>query len=987
MAGQVPYNPSPTVEPQGIPNDYQNINASPNAFGAQIGQQLEKTGNEFDQIAVQKAMYTNELYANDHSTLGMKALTGAWDAYGNLRGRAAHDALPQFQDQVEKIYHDYTDAAPNDQAKEMTARFMRQMSDRYLGMGENHAIQQKNVWADQSTKDHATELANQAALAVNQVDPNGSRVQMETLIEAGANQWRSYGQDHSLDQLSTNRLVAQYKGIAYQNIVGERVASGDLKTAQSIYASHADEMSAESRLATERLLKPALKSQARDSIVEQLWNGGGQTATGDDKGNLSQSTLDFIKGREGFAPIAKWDFKQNSGGYGSKAEPGQTYTKESAERDLIRDAKPVDDWLTSNVTVPLSPEQRTGLTSFGYNLGTGALDKLKGDINAGDFEKVAQRMQSFNHAGGQVDNGLTSRRQIESSLVLKTGGADGPGQQSGPPEQTATLARAAELTKADPALQTQVLSELRRRYANYKTENAVEINQLQAGIPDVIAQAKAGAYDGDIPEDRIRALFPQKQADKWIDDFQVAKRGGEMLRSAQWASPDDIQAMEQDLFSGTGVHSMQLRIARGKGTTGPGTTGAEPESAEDKASDFKERVQLAQQFEQFRKKRDDVLTGPNADPAVYVAPSPQVAPAYAKFREVEQAAQGKPPGSPEQNAAALAYQDYASKSLAMQAALGVPEGKRHLLAKDQATSLVAEITKPNSDPKSVMQGLDQTYGQSWPTISKDLAKLGGLPAPYQAIRTLDDQNASQLSEFLKSTTQSTEEKGNDPSKFKSPEKMMRELSADDKLITNIRNSVRSSTSVVKMDNSYRQMGRSEDFIDSVHQAVDYLAYAKQFGIGGAKSTNAANDAVSAFIDKFDFMDDPGQAMVPKDKIATVKESARNVVDALEEADVQTPASIANSGKAVPFSDIGERGRVGGLSPSHYFEAVKAAPTWKNLPDGSGLVLTDASVTGQMGRYVRDKDGNAIVVKFDAPLVPRSSKNIEEDNLPETRKAG
>lgn len=126
--------------------------------------------------------------------------------------------------------------------------------------------------------------------------------------------------------------------------------------------------------------------------------------------------LALIKAEEGFAPKAKWDYRQYSGGYGSRAAPGEVFTPAKAESYLRRDAAPVIDWV--NRLVPnATPQQRAALVSFGYNLGTDDLDKLRPDIQAGDWGRVATRMRSFNRAGGEVLPGLVSRRAREAALI------------------------------------------------------------------------------------------------------------------------------------------------------------------------------------------------------------------------------------------------------------------------------------------------------------------------------------------------------------------------------------------------------------------------------------------------------------------------------------------------------------------------------------------------------------------------------------------
>src|SRR6266704_1597316 len=100
---RLPYSPVPGVEPGGIPNDYQRIDANPNQFGALEGQaeqrggaQIEQGGNQLAQAGLARQQLTNELYANDANTGAMKEVTAAYGDLSKLEGRAAYDALPEF---------------------------------------------------------------------------------------------------------------------------------------------------------------------------------------------------------------------------------------------------------------------------------------------------------------------------------------------------------------------------------------------------------------------------------------------------------------------------------------------------------------------------------------------------------------------------------------------------------------------------------------------------------------------------------------------------------------------------------------------------------------------------------------------------------------------------------------------------------------------------------------------------------------------------
>jgi lysozyme len=133
-------------------------------------------------------------------------------------------------------------------------------------------------------------------------------------------------------------------------------------------------------------------------------------------------TIGFLKQQEGFSATPYGDYRQTSIGYGTKAQPGdRSITQEEAENRLRQEAGSVNDFIDQNVKVPLSPQQRTALVSFGYNVGTGqgGLSDLLPNINNGDWQGAATRMQHYNHAGGQVLSNLTQRRALEGGLLMQ----------------------------------------------------------------------------------------------------------------------------------------------------------------------------------------------------------------------------------------------------------------------------------------------------------------------------------------------------------------------------------------------------------------------------------------------------------------------------------------------------------------------------------------------------------------------------------------
>ncbi len=65
------------------------------------------------------------------------------------------------------------------------------------------------------------------------------------------------------------------------------------------------------------------------------------------------------------------------------------------------------------------PDRLTAITSFVFNLGAHAYDgsTLHKCVDAGEWFQASQECLRWNHAGGKVLAGLTSRRKAESALL------------------------------------------------------------------------------------------------------------------------------------------------------------------------------------------------------------------------------------------------------------------------------------------------------------------------------------------------------------------------------------------------------------------------------------------------------------------------------------------------------------------------------------------------------------------------------------------
>jgi lysozyme len=134
--------------------------------------------------------------------------------------------------------------------------------------------------------------------------------------------------------------------------------------------------------------------------------------------SLDPEYLDAIKTFEGYSPQAAWDYKQNSSGYGTKAQPGdegippdqlKAIHEQRFNEEVAKAAAHVD-----SINPNLPPGVRAALVSLTYNAGPGwAKSGLGEAVKAGDLEKAQGIFPQYNKAGGEVNPGLVARRGKE----------------------------------------------------------------------------------------------------------------------------------------------------------------------------------------------------------------------------------------------------------------------------------------------------------------------------------------------------------------------------------------------------------------------------------------------------------------------------------------------------------------------------------------------------------------------------------------------
>lgn len=149
--------------------------------------------------------------------------------------------------------------------------------------------------------------------------------------------------------------------------------------------------------------------------------------------SLSERGIDLIIRFEGFRP----DWYQCSAnvwtiGYGhaEKERDGRVtdedlpagyeapLSEEEAADLLARDLSQYERTVEDSVEVELSQNQFDALTSFCYNVGSGAFrgSTLLKRINEGNHEEAAEQFLRWKYVDGEVAQGLLRRREAEAAL-------------------------------------------------------------------------------------------------------------------------------------------------------------------------------------------------------------------------------------------------------------------------------------------------------------------------------------------------------------------------------------------------------------------------------------------------------------------------------------------------------------------------------------------------------------------------------------------
>ena len=131
------------------------------------------------------------------------------------------------------------------------------------------------------------------------------------------------------------------------------------------------------------------------------------------------SLREMVKSFEGFHETAYFDHKQHSVGYGTKGKPGETITKEEAERRLDQELalhRRRVEREAERCGLTFEAHELDALTSFDFN--TGKIGQLLAGGTRSKAE-IASKMLLYRNASGKPLRGLQRRRMAEAKLFRR----------------------------------------------------------------------------------------------------------------------------------------------------------------------------------------------------------------------------------------------------------------------------------------------------------------------------------------------------------------------------------------------------------------------------------------------------------------------------------------------------------------------------------------------------------------------------------------
>lgn len=269
---QVPYQAYPSVSPSGPPTPYQSAaGASPDAFGAGVGQAIGQLGDVLSKHAIAFQDRANQATATDLYTKAVVEVGNLDAKFGTLEGKAKADAYPQYQADILAIQEKYRASAPNvDVQHQFDNDFKRRMAYSLVDAAKSSAVatKQYNNTAQKSRlalsmQDAAANAQDDQKFALALDDANKSIDAMQKENSWGPDEAKLY-KDNAIASLWEARLKS--------------MAITDPFRAKALFDQHKDEIVGVDKsgnsmqLATKKFIDEGIVKAGTRIDANTIWN-------------------------------------------------------------------------------------------------------------------------------------------------------------------------------------------------------------------------------------------------------------------------------------------------------------------------------------------------------------------------------------------------------------------------------------------------------------------------------------------------------------------------------------------------------------------------------------------------------------------------------------------------------------------------------------------------------------------------------------------
>ncbi len=676
---------------------------------AGFGEQMQRAGGALAEQAIRDQEINNETFATEAATSMQNSINQEWAAFSELQGRAATEAYPQYQQRIKEITESALSSAPNDRVRRMLAG--------RVGQAGNAALLTGAQWNTRQTRTasvNASEAAASQAIAdgmLNRFNPAG----LTAALAVGQSELVKIGEIGGWDAVTLAQKQSEYRGRFYGAVIAT-IAEDDPLAAKRMFDSVRESLDAGAQVRIENSLSAPVRVRTAANIVA--------TVTAPTETENPRSVVDVVFRAENPAGDARRNPNSSASGPGQITD--QTWSAYSARLGLRPEQRneraahvAIFEAYQSDARIAIGRVLTPGEQYAAWVLGIGGAKAFIEASPDTDARALYGRVAGENRARRAFStNGELMRPGMSTGQVLQALSARvSPSAPRG--DTRALLGRAMEMAGGDPQLQAAVMSQFNMWQNVQNATQAQDRAALDRQVSDLGKALQQGAQVS-IPEAEIRRLMPPEQADRTLDALYTSQIAGQVFSSVQLATPQELQALRQDLIEGRGPITDMLRLRRGTRMDEAGVLEA------DRAGDVASRGELRQVLDQRIEERNRQLL---ADPAQYALADPGVREQAAAAANDNQALGG-----------------YVTATLAAQARLGVPEPERRILSKAQSQAIASDIMRSDpaqGDPQNPdgpairLRSLAEAYGEAWPRVFQDLARDGNLPAEYQILANID----------------------------------------------------------------------------------------------------------------------------------------------------------------------------------------------------------------------------------------------------------